>query len=169
MLQLDDPRWGELDHAYGRASDIPGLLRRLETTSTSMDEDEPWFTLWSSLAHQGDVYPASFAAVPHVIALFAKAPATSDVSFLHFPAWVEICRQRNRVPVPDFLSADYFGSLKQLPPLIAVAAGRQWDGEFLVCALAALAAAKGEGIIAEAVLELNTQNAERFLSWLREQ
>ncbi len=29
MLELDDPRWAELRHAYGFASDIPGLLRQL--------------------------------------------------------------------------------------------------------------------------------------------
>jgi hypothetical protein len=97
MLELDDPRWGELRHAYGFASDTPGLLRRLESGSTSAGRDEPWFTLWSSLAHQVDVYPASFAAVPHVIRVLASAPTTSDVSFLHFPSWVEICRQRNHV------------------------------------------------------------------------
>ena len=168
MLELDDPRWGELRHAHGCAADVPGLLRRLESSSTSLGRNEPWFTLWSSLAHQGDVYTASFAAVPHVIRVLANAPAKSDVSFLHFPAWVEICRQRNRVPVPERLSAAYFGSLKQLPSLIAMTSSREWDSEFLVCAMAALAAAKGHGVVAEAALELNSENAEKFLGWLRE-
>ena len=169
MLALDDPRWGTLPHAYGFASDIPGLLRQLENGSTSVGQNEPWFTLWSSLAHQGDVYPASFAAVPHVIRVLASAPANSDVSFFQFPAWVEICRQRSRIPVPDFLSADYFGSLRQLPSLIAEAASRDWDAEYLACVLSALAAAKGHGLIAEAVLELNAESAEKFLEAVDEQ
>jgi hypothetical protein len=168
MLELDDPRWAELHHAYGVASDIPELLRQLENGAPSVGRSEPWFTLWSSLAHQGDVYPASFAAVPHVISVLASAPATSDISFFHFPAWVEICRQRNQIPVPEFLSADYFGSLRQLPSLIAAASSRNWDADYLACVLAALAAAKGHGVIAEAVLELNIENAETFLGWLRE-
>jgi hypothetical protein len=29
MLSLDDPRWNELQHAYGVASDIPALLSQL--------------------------------------------------------------------------------------------------------------------------------------------
>jgi hypothetical protein len=29
MLSLDSPRWSELEHAYGAASDIPSLLRQL--------------------------------------------------------------------------------------------------------------------------------------------
>ena len=64
MLGLDDPRWTELRHAYGTASDTPNVLRQLRSTSVSTDREEPWFTLWSSLAHQGDVYSASFAACP---------------------------------------------------------------------------------------------------------
>jgi len=168
MLELSDPRWGDLRHAYGLASDTPGLLRQLRSDSPSTGRNEPWFTIWSSLAHQGDVYPASFAAVPHVVRIFAGAPTTSDVSFLQFPAWVEICRQRNRVPVPDFISLAYFKSLGQLPSLIAAAASRDWDDGYLACALAALAAAKGYGVVGAAVLELNTKNAEKFSDWLNQ-
>lgn len=108
-------------------------------------------------------------AVPHIIRLFANAPTTSDVSFLHFPAWVEICRQRNKVTVPEFLSAEYFEALRQLPSLIAAAASQDWGSEYLACALAALAAVKGHCIVAEAALELNAENAEKFLGWLSEQ
>lgn len=169
MLEPDDPRWGELRHAYGFASDIPGLLRRLKSDSRSLGQNEPWFTLWSSLAHQGDVYSASFAAVPHVIRVFASAPTTSELSFLQFPAWVEICRQRTHVSVPDFIAAAYFASLSQLPSLIAAAASRDWDDDYLACAMAALAAVKGHGIVGEAALELNTQTAEKFLEYVNEE
>src|SRR4051812_40379348 len=66
MLALDSPRWGELTHAYGEASDIPALLRRLKTAPPPTDyRSEPWFTLWSALCHQNDVYIASYAAIPH--------------------------------------------------------------------------------------------------------
>ena len=169
VLELDDPRWGELRHAYGFASNTPGLLRQLKSDSVSTGRNEPWFTLWSSLAHQGGVYPASFAAVPHIIRVLANSPMTSDASFLQFPAWVEICRQRDQVPIPDLLVAEYFDALRQLPALIAAAASRDWGSEYLACALAALAAVKGYGIVAEAALELNAENAEEFLGWLREQ
>jgi hypothetical protein len=58
MLSLDSPRWADLTHAYGVASDIPELLRQLHSLPDSSGESEPWFNLWSALAHQGDVYPA---------------------------------------------------------------------------------------------------------------
>ena len=165
MLSLDSPRWSSLQHAYGSAADTPQLLRQLKDMPSSEADAEPWFSIWSSLAHQGDIYSASFAAVPHVIAFLAHAPTKADYSFFHFPAWVEICRQKNSVPVPEDLSAAYWDALAQLPSLVAKAAEREWDEPSLSCALAAIAAATGHGIIAEAVLEMNSEVAQDFLKW----
>jgi hypothetical protein len=95
VLSLQSARWSELQHAYGRAADIPSLLEHLRELPKSEGEAEPWFTLWSALAHQGDVYSASFAAVPHVVAALATDPARADASFFQFPAWVEICRAKD--------------------------------------------------------------------------
>jgi hypothetical protein len=167
MLELGDSRWADLGHAYGRASDIPGLLLELKTTSRSSGREEPWFTLWSSLAHQGDVYPASFAAVPHVVDVLARDPTAVDSSFFQFPAWVEICRQRKSVPIPDYLSIAYFLALRRLPALVAAAATQEWDDAFLCCALSSIAAAKGHIAIAESVLEISTPIAEEFLEWFQ--
>lgn len=168
LLDLDDPRWSELQHAYGAASDTPALLKQLADLPSSENDDEPWFTLWSALAHQGDVYSASFAAVPHVIEALASAPLRADFSYFHFPAWVEICRVKNGVSIPDDLEPAYFESLSRLPALVAAAASRQWDEELLRCALAAVAAAKGQPTLAEAVLELSPELAREFMEWFHE-
>ena len=119
MLSLDSSRWSELEHAYGKASDMPELLRQLTTLPAAEGEEEPWFSLWSALAHQGDVYSASFAAVPHVIAALASSPASADSTYFQFPAWVEICRARKEVAVPQDLAPAYFGALSRLPSLVA--------------------------------------------------
>jgi hypothetical protein len=37
MLELDDPRWAEPRHAYGFASDIPGLLRQLRRRRSAIN------------------------------------------------------------------------------------------------------------------------------------
>jgi hypothetical protein len=92
----------------------------------------------------------------------------SDPSFLHFPAWVEICRQRKAVPIPDYLSEAYFSALRELPHLVAAAATKEWDDAFLSGALSAIAAAKGHISIAEAAQELNTKTAEKFLTWFND-
>jgi hypothetical protein len=168
MLSLDDPRWAELTHAYGPASDVPALLRRLEPLASSNGTDEPWFSLWSSLAHQGDVYSASFAAVPHVVRVLSINPLEADHAFFQFPAWVEICRQRTSVAMPNDLAPDYFAALASLPSLVGAAASREWDATFLSCALSAVAAAKGFGIVAEAVMELDPEVAAEFMTWFHE-
>ena len=165
MLSLDSPEWSALSHAYGKASDIPSLLRQLETLPASANDSEPWFSLWSALAHQGDVYSASFAAVPHVVAYLGTAPTRADFSFFQFPAWVEICRVKHGIEVPSELAAAYRDAMEKLPQLVAAAAGRDWDENVLACALAAIAASKGNVVVAEAALELNTATAQEFLNW----
>ncbi len=166
MLSLHSPRWSELKHSYGQASNIPLLLEQLRDLPNSEPQSEPWFSLWSALAHQGDVYSASFAAIPHVIAALAIDPTRADASFFHLPAWVEICRMRNAVEVPSDLEAAYFNALACLPELVAKAASRKWDSSFAACALAAVAAAKGHHAVAEALLEMPTAEvAEDFMAW----
>jgi len=166
MLSLKSPRWSELEHAYGHADDIPVLLERLREFPSSVGETEPWFTIWSALAHQGDVYSASFAAVPHVISTLATDPARADSAYLHFPAWVEICRAKSRVEVPLDLRAFYFESLARIPHLVAQTASRPWDPGFAACALSAIAAAKGHHAVAEAVLEMTEPEvATGFIEW----
>lgn len=165
MLRLESPRWSELWHAYGAAVDIPALLGQLQTVLSSMDGSELWFILWSALAHQGDVYSASFAAVPHVVHALARAPDRADHGYFQFPAWVEICRAKSQAEIPEDLRAAYVHALAQLPSLVAAASSRAWDPDFLACALAAVAAAKGQHAVAEAVLEFTPDVAEEFMEW----
>lgn len=168
MLSLDSSRWSELQHAYGAASDIPQMLAKLADVPTSEDNSEPWFSLWSSLAHQGDVYSASFAAVPYVIEALAKAPLRADFTYFQFPAWIEICRCKNNVEIPADIAPAYFEALKRLPSLVAAASSREWDADFLACALSAIAVSKGQTAVAEAVLELTPDVAEEFMEWFFE-
>ncbi len=103
--------------------------------------------------------------MPHVIRALSSAPARADSSFFGFPAWVEICRQKTAVAIPDDLRQPYFAALSILPSLIAAAADREWDGSFLACALSAFAAAKGYGAVAEAAQELTPDVAAEFIEW----
>lgn len=168
MLSLESQRWAELEHAYGAASDIPHLLAQLADLPGAKGEEEPWFSLWGALAHQGDVYSASFAAVPHVVAALARAPLKADSTYFQFSAWVEICRRKRNVEIPADLKFDYFAALSRLPILVADAAGREWDASFLQCALSAIAVAKGQTTIAESILELSPEVADEFIVWCSE-
>jgi hypothetical protein len=168
VLSLESPRWSELKHAYGSAGDIPALLAQLASQPSSKNNSEPWFTLWSALAHQGDVYSASFAAVPHVVDALASAPTNADHSYFQFPAWVEICRTKNQTEIPQDLQAAYAKALARLPSLVAAASDKPWEPDFLACTLAAIAVAKGQPAMAEAALELTPEVAGEFMVWFFE-
>src|SRR6266567_361398 len=109
MLDLQSPRWRELSHAYGSAQDIPGLLSQLRTAAPKKDyQSEPWFSLWSALCHQGDVYTASYAAVPHIIALGSKRPISERPDFLLITAKIEAMRHVKTAPqMPADLKTSY--------------------------------------------------------------
>jgi len=169
MLSLDSRLWSELRHAYGVASDTPTLLRQLQSLPDSSGESEPWLSLWSSLAHQGEVYSASFAAVPHVVRALTTDPASASFTYFQFPAQVEICRQNHGTPIPPDLAPAYFAALAELPALVGAASARPWDADFMACALSAIAAAKGSTKVAEAAMELTPETAGDFLQWLSEQ
>ena len=155
MLSLDSPQWSSLQHAYGSASDIPELLAQLAN-----------LRLHRTIRSPGSLCGVrSFAAVPHVIACLATAPDRPDYSFFHLPAWIEVCRLKQGVDVPDDLKPAYEEALSKLPTLMAQAARSTWDESMLTCALAAVAAAKGFGAVAEAILEMNSEVAGEFLKW----
>jgi hypothetical protein len=106
MLTLDSPKWCELYHAYGPASDIPRLLMRLRTCP---DEDT-WDDVWSCLCHQGTVYTATYAAVPHIAALLQDADTDVKVNLVIFLG--SVAGSTDRQPIPDFLEAEYVASIK---------------------------------------------------------
>jgi hypothetical protein len=70
MLALESERWNELEHAYGGAEDLPQLLRRLAAGDATVLDD-----LRGGVCHQGTVYSASFAMVPHLVRI---ASVTAD-------------------------------------------------------------------------------------------
>lgn len=73
---LDDIDWGSLQHAYGSAGDVPGLIRAL--ASPSPDERRAAiYELHGNLWHQGTIYEATPCAVPFLIEL-ASSKATPD-------------------------------------------------------------------------------------------
>ncbi|WP_168076088.1 hypothetical protein [Caulobacter sp. SSI4214] len=157
MLQLNDDRWSGLVHAYGAASNVPMLLRRLEENPRQMAaNDEPWFTLWSSLCHQGDVYSASYAAVPHIVRIALSAPGPVDFSFFLLPASVDVARLKGPGPeIPEFLRQAYDDAIQGLADCAAAHLSEAWGEDLAIAATAAVAVSKGHHQLAEAVMNLD--------------
>jgi hypothetical protein len=169
VLALDSPEWNNLQHCYGPAGDIPPLLRQLESFPvSSTSTDEPWYSLWSSLCHQGDIYPASFAAVPHIVQALSLAPERTSQDYFSLPAAIEVARVQKSVPVPPHLAEAYFGALARLPLLAGSAARAGWELDVCQSALAAIAAATGQHTLAELLMELGPDDIPEAIEWLFE-
>ena len=143
MLDLDSDRWRELRHAYGSAADIPALLRQLpEAPVQSSDtEQEPWFTLWSALCHQSDVYSASFAAVPHIIAAAQLRPPGKRAEYLFLAGTIESMRHKASSPsLAAEYESDYRQALQAAVPLTLEGLQAESDRSWFQGLLAALAA-----------------------------
>jgi hypothetical protein len=165
MLPLDSPKWSQLRHAYGDASNIPEMLRQLESFPPHEGyEAPPYFMLWSSLCHQDDVYTASYAAVPHIIRILALAPTRAHWDFFLLPTSIEISRWRGRGPeIPAELSDAYLSALQRVPALAAAAAATQWDELHCRAVAAAIVVAKGQPALGQVILELDPDSAREFM------
>jgi hypothetical protein len=156
MLDLKSPVWTQLSHAYGDASGIPAMLSALESFPPNDGyEAPPYYMLWSSLCHQGDIYTASYAAVPHIVRALSLDPSRANLEYFHLPACIEIARNHGRGPqVPDNLAEAYFSALSRIPELAAKAAATSWLELHCRVVVAAIAVAKGQWALGEAILEL---------------
>jgi hypothetical protein len=126
---------------------------------------EPWFSLWSALAHQGDVFNASFAAVPYVVQALESSPLKAGTVYFLFPAWIEICRQKNGIEIDSELRSAYFEALNKLPKLVSLGDASDWPSDKLAAGLAAIAAVKGRTRMAEVLVEMDEDVAAQFMSW----
>jgi len=129
MLDLHSPRWKQLSQAYGPAENIPALLEQLKSAPPKKNyRDEPWFTLWSSLCHQGDVYTASYAAVPHILQTASERPIEERPEFLLLAGCIEAQRHTKEAPkVPADLEAAYKDFLQLGNSMALLCLGRGWQ------------------------------------------
>ena len=101
MLDLESLNWSELSHAYGPATDTPQLLKRIYAGPTNDD----WADLYATVAHQGSITTAAYAAVPHVVAAARSVSKTDRLPYFSFVAFVLIGYDHK--PIPDAIKADY--------------------------------------------------------------
>lgn len=156
MLSLESPRWKELDHAYGSASDIPALLKALPNAPVRKDHDvEPWFSLWSSICHQCDVYSASFAAVPHIVSAAAKRTPSDRAEYFLMVGTIESMRHRAVSPAISLdLQRAYESALADAIPLVLETLLVEQDEGWFKAMLSALAAFRGFPELSAALVDL---------------
>ncbi len=84
MLQgLDAVPWADLEHAYGSAADVPGLLRKLLDPDPKVRSDV-LRTLYGNVFHQGTRYPAASHVIPFLIEMCASPDVPNRGDLLRF-------------------------------------------------------------------------------------
>ena len=139
LLSLDDARWNQLSHAYGPATDVPDQLRALERGDDRDDATDRDELFWSALCHQGTVYTATYAAVPHVVAIGAQRPWTEQFHFWMFVG--KVAESRDAAPVPTDLLDAFEAAVRrasELAPAGFVRSLDESDATWLAVAVAGL-------------------------------
>ena len=145
--------WNKLEHAYGAASDIPALLEKVGgfPPETSW-QSEPWFSLWSALYHQGDIYSASIAAVPTVVATLAAEPIRATLSFYMLPTLIAIADHSSPVTTDQEIRIEFNAAISQLGVIATQALPTIADQDVRIAAQAAILAAQGDYAVAHELL-----------------
>jgi len=158
MLDLSSSRWSELSHAYGMAADIPNLLRQLESAPPQESyKSEPWYSIWSALCHQGDVYTAKYAAMPHIVALASRKGGREQFDCLSFVGYAEACRHRaGAPPIPADLEDDYLAAVGSTPEMFLASLKQKWEEEEIKTLLGGFAATKGYPKLGDVIIRLDS-------------
>jgi len=162
MLPLDDPRWSTYEGGYRVPYDASVPLRKLFEVGAS---DELWDELWQELHHQGDVGPASFAAVPWLLE-FIRGSGKMDWNAFGLIAVIELERYhycRNGT-MPSELTDSYYAAVAMLPEVVAAHSQKEWEPPLMQRIVACTALARGQRLLARAYLEMDRDGAMKWLA-----
>jgi len=131
IIPLDSEQWSRLETAYGSAKDVPGYLSEIYRNPTKVCawNEDPWYFLWSSLCHQGDIFSASIAAVPHLLSAAQRASEGGLVftsNCIALPIAIERARTNKSLAVDE----DYFSHLRSINNLMRFLQGKTIDRTF---------------------------------------
>jgi hypothetical protein len=164
MLPLDSPAWADLDHAYGEASDVPDLLDLTEQGDEEAEEE-----LWAALWHEGEVFTASYAALPHLIRMVASESESVSIWLLYLVARIETSRLADLgPPIPENLRGPYQRALRSIPTLAARLLERPRSEESCRIIFAAIASYAGHPALGTAITRLSPEGIEALNAALDE-
>lgn len=157
MIKSHSIDWHLLRHAYGNADDIPALLEQIENFPNESDwQTEPWFSLWSALYHQGDIYSASIAAVPKIVSTLARSPEKATLSFYLLPTSIALADKANPIDVDPVIRNAFKASVETLGHIAADALPSMSNPDVTKAAQAAVFVSHGDYQKAEDLLEADT-------------
>jgi hypothetical protein len=81
LEDLDTVNWAALEHAYGKANDVPQQIRDLFSSEQKQRADAI-HDLYGNIWHQGTVYEATAYAVPFLAGVLVNGPRDVRVDLL---------------------------------------------------------------------------------------
>ena len=154
-LSLDSPRWAELTQAYGTAEDVPRLLEALACIGREEARAEVWFALWRTLHRPGEVFSASYAAVPHLLEIGSAFGLRERAEAMHLVVRIEISRCEGKsAPVPPDVVEGYATAVDSLASYVDASAGEPWSVDVAQIFAAALLVGKRQPELARGLLDL---------------
>ncbi|RYY35672.1 MAG: hypothetical protein EOP46_09210 [Sphingobacteriaceae bacterium] len=163
LLDLDNPLWASLEGGYKSIYDASVPLKNLKQATTLQEADAIYQELWDNLHHQGDVGLASYYALPYLVNIAIKNKLV-DYNVLGLVSVIEIQRHQDNPKIPSALFYDYNSALQKLAELAILVIDSDWDLSLTSSALAAIAVAKGQIKLAEAIMNLDSEDAiDEFL------
>ncbi len=163
-LDWNDARWSELRGGYRLPYDPRPALARLPQPAEAA---AAFAELWDELHHQGDVDTASYAAVPHLVQLYAKHGQQGDNTYAILGI-IELARHAGRNPsLPEWLRDGYDNAWRRLGQLALDDLARATDPSLARSAMGAIAIARGMPQVGEILLESTDDEIEEMLTEYR--
>ncbi|GGB12773.1 MULTISPECIES: hypothetical protein [Mucilaginibacter] len=157
-LELDDPRWSTLEGGYrGTLYDASIALKKLELADNKQTVNQIYQELWNELHHQGDVGLASYYSVPHLVRISLQKQIV-DYNILGLVSVIEIQRHKDNPLLPTKLKPNYKKAIEDLAELAKLAMSQYWDLDLATTALTAIALAKGQVKLANAILNMDSED-----------
>jgi hypothetical protein len=138
-------------------------LRKLETAGTAAEVLAVYEELWNELHHQGDVGPASYLAVPHLVRI-GRTKKLFDWNLLGLCCTIEQQRHQEGNPaLPIEFTTEYMAALSDLRQFVLENFKSDMNDELMRTALSTLATCSGRITLGKAILEMSDDVLEEFL------
>ncbi|MCC8957055.1 hypothetical protein H8B02_27560 [Bradyrhizobium sp. Pear77] len=159
-MDLDRPEWLTMHGGYRVPYDPRDALLALESGKNAK---AAWDELWSELFHQGDVGEASYAAVPHLVRIYASRER-ADWNTYAFVAIIEGARLNPGNPrLPAKMRDQYEAAVQSLSRQGVRELEAAVDPTLVASILAVIAIAKGQPTLGRLAVEFAEDERQEMI------